>query len=110
MAIDTTVANASRIVALVGTLKVKGDATPDRPHRRSALASGPPELVPVPRERLEALAPPRPAVEGRDQGRRRPDAGRLGEGLFSTPRGPLTARASGPGRTWYRLESLPVPS
>jgi len=33
--VDTTTSNASRIMGLVGTLKVKGDPLPDRPHRRS---------------------------------------------------------------------------
>ncbi|MBM4438482.1 MAG: hypothetical protein FJ029_14925 [Actinobacteria bacterium] len=35
--IDTGMANASRLVGLIGTRKVKGDATADRPHRRSRL-------------------------------------------------------------------------
>ena len=42
VSIDTTVSNASRIVAMIGTLKVKGDATADRPHRRSGLLRGRP--------------------------------------------------------------------
>lgn len=35
--VDTTVSNASRIAALIGTLKRKGDPTAERPHRRSEL-------------------------------------------------------------------------
>ncbi len=33
--VDTSVFNAARIVKLYGTAARKGDATPDRPHRRS---------------------------------------------------------------------------
>jgi hypothetical protein len=58
--VDKTVHNAARIVKLPGTLSRKGDATDDRPHRRSRMlevpALGRPEDVGVvPRERLEAL-------------------------------------------------------
>jgi len=54
--IDTTVSNAARIAGLVGTLKMKGDSTADRPHRRSRLEHVPEQLVPVSREQLEAVA------------------------------------------------------
>ena len=37
--IDTSVSNASRLVGVVGTLKVKGDSLPNRPHRRSYVES-----------------------------------------------------------------------
>ncbi len=60
VSIDTTVSNAARIVAMIGTLKVKGDATPTRPHRRSGLLREPAELVPVPVRLLAELAPPTP--------------------------------------------------
>ena len=53
--IDPTVSNASRLVGLIGTVKKKGDALPDRPHRRSHLIAVPDVLVPVPVERLRAL-------------------------------------------------------
>lgn len=43
--IDPAVYNASRLIALVGTLKVKGDPTTDRPHRRSHF-----EQLPAPLE------------------------------------------------------------
>ncbi len=55
--VDTTVSNAARIVALIGTRKVKGDATPDRPHRRSGLVNVPTQFAPVPIERLRELVP-----------------------------------------------------
>ena len=35
------VSDAARIIGLLGTLKVKGDPRPDRPHRRSRLDSVP---------------------------------------------------------------------
>jgi len=54
--VDTAVANSARLVGLVGTLKVKGDATSDRPHRRSRLESVPEMLAPVSPELLAALA------------------------------------------------------
>jgi hypothetical protein len=53
--IDTTMYNASRIIALVGTLKVKGDPLPDRPHRRSGLVYEPEMLTPVSAGRLAAI-------------------------------------------------------
>ena len=65
--IDTTVSNAARIGCLFGTLKVKGDSTPERPHRRSQIAV-PKQLRPVPTDLLSALVPaatdrsPRPST------------------------------------------------
>ncbi len=56
--VDTSVHNAARIIGLAGTLKVKGDALPDRPHRRSALTDVPRALDLVSRDQLEALAEP----------------------------------------------------
>ena len=55
--IDQSVHNAARIVGLIGTIKMKGDATPERPHRRSSLLSVPDELSAVTAEQLEALNP-----------------------------------------------------
>lgn len=72
VAVDTSVANAARITKLYGTVTRKGDATAERPHRRSGMFSvaGPVDVVPV--ERLKALADqvpiattPRPSVAGR---------------------------------------------
>lgn len=54
--IDTTVTNPSRLTCLLGTLKLKGDSTADRPHRRSALVDLPGNLEVVPVELLTALA------------------------------------------------------
>jgi hypothetical protein len=104
--IDTTVSNASRIVALIGTLKVKGDATQDRPHRRSGLIRQPATLVPVPRELLAALVPvqdaPGPVITV--TGDRMP-AGWVGALLDAAG---VAHRAGTRGQqTWYRLASCP---
>lgn len=60
VAIDTSVFNAARITKLYGTLAVKGDSTPDRPHRRSKILEVPASLQPVPDELLERLAAQKP--------------------------------------------------
>ena len=54
--IDQTVANASRITKLYGTLARKGDSMSDRPHRISYLEVIPEPTVPVTLEQLEWLA------------------------------------------------------
>lgn len=60
--IDTTMHNAARILKLYGTMARKGDAIDIRPHRRSKLlqTNGKfltfAETIPVPIEKLEALA------------------------------------------------------
>ena len=108
--IDTTVSNASRIMGLVGTLKMKGDATEDRPHRRSELLSVPDELGPVAEslleEMAEALAPaPRPASRG-GSGRVRPLIDLLTEtGIDYREQPP-----DGSGITWYHLKRCPFHS
>lgn len=61
--VDATVFNPSRICKLYGTWARKGDGTPERPHRRSAIlhVPEPPEVVPV--ALLESLAADVPAVD-----------------------------------------------
>ena len=54
--VDVSVANAARLVGLIGSTKVKGDKTPDRPHRVSQLVSVPEVVEVVAREQLEAIA------------------------------------------------------
>lgn len=54
--IDQSVFNPARLVKLWGTTARKGDDTPDRPHRRSAILHMPTDQQPVSRELLEALA------------------------------------------------------
>ena len=58
--IDTNVANASRLIGLVGSLKMKGEPSEERPHRRSRILSLPDMLVPVPFDLLEKMAARRP--------------------------------------------------
>ncbi|HNW80535.1 MAG TPA: hypothetical protein PLM60_04560 [Methanoregulaceae archaeon] len=60
--IDTANHNAARIWKLYGTMSRKGDNTPDRPHRRSALISVPEEVEVVPGELLEGLASALPSA------------------------------------------------
>ncbi len=59
--VDVSVANASRLVGLIGSTKVKGDPIPDRPHRVSKLVSAPEAVKVVSREQLEAVASTAPA-------------------------------------------------
>lgn len=54
--IDTSVANASRITKLYGTMVRKGPATPGRPHRRSAITHIPEPLACVPVVALQQIA------------------------------------------------------
>jgi AAA domain-containing protein len=58
---DQAVFNAARIWKLYGTLAVKGDPVPDRPHRRAELERVPSPIVQVTREQLEMLAAAAPA-------------------------------------------------
>ena len=55
--IDVSVANAARIVGLIGATKVKGDPIPDRPHRISKLVSAPEAVEVVSREQLKMIVP-----------------------------------------------------
>lgn len=114
VSIDTTVSNASRIVALIGTMKVKGDATADRPHRRSGLLRMPKQIVPVARDLLEALAAlaPKPTSSGPARsssiitiaGDRMP-AGWVGKALDTA--GVKYRQSVRGGDTWYKLDACP---
>ncbi len=109
--IDTTVANASRIIGLVGTKKMKGDATADRPHRRSEIISVPEklELVPVRLiDRLAGTVPPLPA--GNPVRKSRLDGGRtrpLRELLDDAGLDYREQPPDGSGITWYHLKRCP---
>ncbi len=54
--VDTSVANAARIIGVAGTLKMKGENLPDRPHRRSRLERVPDRVQVVPLDLLRQLA------------------------------------------------------
>jgi hypothetical protein len=87
--VDESVFNAARIWKVPGTIAVKGDATPERPHRRATPERlGP--MTPLAREPLAALA------------RLAPDPKRH----YSPPTGGAFARldlvAAFTGRGWYR--------
>jgi hypothetical protein len=60
--LDDSIFNAARIWKVYGSLVVKGDALPERPHRRAVLEAVPTPLACLPRERLEALAALTPPV------------------------------------------------
>jgi len=100
--------NPARIAGLIGTLKVKGDATPDRPHRRSSLLQVPNEFVPVTAAQLALLAGNKPEeLRHQDQGREHQPATLLVQ--FLQERG-ITFRAQQPdanGITWYHLQQCP---
>jgi len=70
--VDTTMANAARIIRVPGTRNAKGDSTSDRPHRAAQLLEAPDPLHVVSVQQLQALAatlpPPEPASRN---GRRR---------------------------------------
>jgi hypothetical protein len=61
--VDRTVFNAARIVKIPGTLAQKGDATPDRPHRRSCFLYENVNAAVVTRAKLETVAALRPIEE-----------------------------------------------
>jgi hypothetical protein len=110
VSIDTTVSNASRIVALIGMLKVKGDATVDRPHRRSGLLRMPKDFVAVSSEQLAGLTPPPATVPPQRPptitvaGDRMPE-GWVGKLLDAA--GISYRQMTRKGTTWYRLNQCP---
>lgn len=59
--VDTTVFNPSRICALYGTWKRKGENTPERPHRMTAVLEVPERCEIVPTDKLRELAAQAPA-------------------------------------------------
>jgi len=107
-AIDVTLANASRIIALPGTLKIKGDSTEERPHRRARILNLPEKPVPVTRDQLEALCALPP-----DQGSGTPREGNGGrteplEALLS--RHGIEFKEQAPDRAgivWYHVKRCP---
>ncbi len=106
--VDPTVANASRITAVIGTLKMKGDPLPERPHRRSRLERLPDRLTAVPLPYLKAVA-----ALGRPAGTHGPTlrVGLAREQLTTVlNRAGLAYREQPPdaaGITWYHLEHCP---
>ena len=69
--VDTANFNASRIWKLYGTISRKGDNTPSRSHRRSAVTETPPEICDVTEEQLRSLAHLLPKDEPIKQTRRK---------------------------------------
>jgi hypothetical protein len=94
--IDRKVFNAARICKLPGTWSCKGEPTPERPHRLARLLRVPDELVPVPRELLEAVAAEEPPEAQTDAPVRRAKRKKK-----SVPSGGRVSRPTG-SRGWNR--------
>jgi P4 family phage/plasmid primase-like protien len=105
--IDTTVANASRIACLIGTTKMKGDPTVERPHRRSRLLRLPAELMPVPPMLLAEVAK---ESAGRSRGARATFAGATGPIAELLDAAGIDYREQRPdanGSVWYHVRECP---
>jgi hypothetical protein len=81
--VDQKVFNASRITKLYGTIARKGEDTPERPWRKSAILEAPAPPEPVRRELLEVLAAEAPA--SRMKGGAAAEANRVDVGGVSDP-------------------------
>lgn len=107
--IDTTVSNAARIMCLVGTKKVKGDSTPERPHRLSELIDAPDELAPISLDVLSALVPATNRTRA-NAGARDSDRGASGWVRNLLDKAQIVYREQPPdaaGIIWYGLEHCP---
>jgi P4 family phage/plasmid primase-like protien len=110
--IDQTVFNPSRIACVIGTKKVKGDPTPDRPHRRSSLISLPECIEPVSEELLRALVG---AAPEKPESRRAASFPAFATVEFSSLEARLRSAgiayraqaADSAGITWYHVERCP---
>jgi len=54
--LDEATANPARLTRVYGTMNVKGEASPERPHRRSEILSAPEELTTVPPDLIRQVA------------------------------------------------------
>lgn len=108
--IDTAVYNASRIAAVIGTMKRKGDSTHERPHRRSHLVSVPDSITVVREELLKYLANQLPKTARPSQsyaGGQRSDAEGLSEVLDWEGIEYRVQPADTQGFTWYHVRQCP---
>jgi ABC-type oligopeptide transport system ATPase subunit len=104
--IDTSLSNASRIIGLVGSLKMKGDSTEERPHRRSCLLSIPDRPSIVTREQLAALKAP--SIQPRESDRKpAPDGRSLVEMLNEANVEYREQPADAQGFTWFHVRQCP---
>jgi putative DNA primase/helicase len=55
VSVDTTVSNAARIARLPGTLNIKGESVPRRPHRLAKIIEAPTTLIAATAEQLQAV-------------------------------------------------------
>ncbi len=105
--VDTSVSNAARIMGLVGTLKMKGDSTDDRPHRRSYVTSAPEHFAVVSRAQLEAVAAGPSSASNAGSSSRTPRSGSLADAL---ERAGIEYREQPPDAnrvTWYHVRLCP---
>lgn len=101
--IDTNVANASRLVGLVGSLKMKGTPTSERPHRRSRLLNLPHERMPVSRDLLDQVAGNRPNEEPSAQNQPEDLRNLLDAAGIDYREQPVDAQ----GIIWYQVRECP---
>ena len=106
--IDTAVCNASRIIGLVGTKKMKGDSMPERPHRYSELLSVPEQISTVTEAQLRAIGPQ--AEGARDQVLAAPKSSTAGRLTDTLDAARIEYREQPPdvnGVTWYHVRRCP---
>ena len=85
--VDTANHNAARIWKMYGTVSRKGDATPERQHRRSAITSRPDKIEVVPVEHLRALADSLPEPESSQNPRRKDQPAKIDLGAWLAAHG-----------------------
>ena len=108
--VDVSVANASRLVGLIGSTKVKGDPIPDRPHRVSKLVSAPEAVKVVSREQLKMIVP---EADTPATANGYPEANARGSGISlaeALDRHSIEFREQPPddaGVTWYHVRQCP---
>ncbi len=103
--VDTSVANAARIIGLAGTLKVKGENLPDRPHRRSQLERVPDPVRTVPVHLLRKLAATAaPVARGTAAP---PGRGRLAEMLMAAGIEYREQPPDAAGIVWHHVKECP---
>ena len=122
VSVDSTVSNMSRIWKLYGTMAVKGDNVPDRPHRRSYLEIPDVEPSPVdlyakldeiiPQESTQAQEPI--TAKGEASNSRKKETERDGdyplldvEAYLSASQCTWRKKEKG-SRTWYQFEKCPI--
>jgi hypothetical protein len=115
VAVDRSTANAGHLGKCYGTAACKGDSTVSRPPRLSRVVEAPEHVLPVPAEKLRALAdslPPEaaapPAAKKRAAGKGPPPRLKVEEWLNDRGIGfRRKEKADGTGRTIFALDRCP---